>query len=214
MHLVGLWSQSKMSMIFSAPSGGGKMAFSEVNTFPWILHIPCSLEVQTIIDFSFCIQAAAGKGSGVNLTSSRAFVVITTIWMGMAGISVIEMQAPIPGILSWGRSSSNVEIKGLERFREQMIFNLGLEPEAHTYQTLFIRQHLFLGSSLRIFWSVELSLFLFELPPDWVHDKAKNTLDHHSWRCWVNFISKERHWPGTTLGSLSHSTHIPHEVEA
>jgi len=102
----------------------------------------------------------------------------------MAEIGVTEMAAPIPGILSWGRSSSDAKIKGLEGFWERIIFSLGLEPEA--------------PSSLRIFWSLELSLFLFELNPDWVHDEVKNTLDHHSWKRWVNFLSEERHYQGTT----------------
>jgi len=84
----------------------------------------------------------------------------------MEKIGVTEMATPIPGILSRGRSSFDAEIKGLEGFWDQMIFSLGLEQEA--------------SSPLQIFWSVRLSLFLFELPPDWVHDKAIKTLDHHS----------------------------------
>ena len=52
MHSVGLRSQSKMSMIFSTLSRGGKMAFSEVNAFPWMLDISCTFGVQTTIDFS------------------------------------------------------------------------------------------------------------------------------------------------------------------
>jgi len=71
-------------MIFSAPSGGGRMAFSEVNTFPWMLDIPCLIGVQTIIDFNFCLQATTGEDSRVNLTSSRAFAIIATLWMGTA----------------------------------------------------------------------------------------------------------------------------------
>ena len=59
MHSVGLGSQSKMSMIFSAPSRGGRMAFSEVNIFPWTLDIPYSFGVQIIIDFSFYVQACS-----------------------------------------------------------------------------------------------------------------------------------------------------------
>jgi len=65
---------------------------------PWMLDIRCSFGVQTIIDFSFCLQAAAGEDSGVNL-----------IW-GLCRRSntldrnardrVTEMGAPIPGILS------------------------------------------------------------------------------------------------------------------
>ena len=47
-----------------------------------------------------------------------------------------------------------------------MIFALGFKPKA--------------SFSLRIFWLVELSLFLFELPLEWEYDEAKNTLDHHS----------------------------------
>ena len=78
------------------------------------------------------------------------------------------MAAPIPRILSRGRSSSDAEIKGLEGFWKRMILSLGLEPKA--------------PSSLRIFWSVELSLFLFKLHLDWVHDEAENALDHHSWK--------------------------------
>ena len=70
----------------------------------------------------------------------------------MEKIGVTEMATPIPGILSRGRSSFDAEIKGLEGFGERMIFSLGLELEA--------------PSSLRIFWSVELSLFLFKSPPD------------------------------------------------
>ena len=72
MRSVRLGSQSKMSMIFSAPSTGERMAFSE---------------------------AAAGEDSGVNLTSSGAFAVIATPWMGMAEIGVTEMGAPIPGMM-------------------------------------------------------------------------------------------------------------------
>ena len=75
MPSVGLGSQSRMSMIFSAPSGGGRMIFLEVNPFPWMLDMPCSFEVQTIIDFNFCLHTAAGENSGVNLTSSGAFAV-------------------------------------------------------------------------------------------------------------------------------------------
>jgi len=87
-------------MIFFASSRGGRMAFLEVNTFHWILDIPYSIGVQTIIDFSFCLQATVGEYSGVNLTSSGAFAGIATLWMGMAEIGVTKMAAPIPGILS------------------------------------------------------------------------------------------------------------------
>ena len=55
------------------------MDFSEANTFPWMLNIPCSFGVQTTIDFNFCRQAAASEGSGVNLTSSGVFAVIATL---------------------------------------------------------------------------------------------------------------------------------------
>ena len=78
MHSVGLRSQTQMSMIFSTSSGGGKMAFSTVNTFPWMLDIRYSFRVQTTIDFSFCLQVVADEGSGVNLTSSEAFAIIAT----------------------------------------------------------------------------------------------------------------------------------------
>jgi len=89
-----------MSMIFSAPSGGGRMIFLEVNPFPWMLDMPCSFEVQTIIDFNFCLHAAAGENSGVNLTSFGAFAVIATLWIGIAGIGVTKRATPIPWILS------------------------------------------------------------------------------------------------------------------
>jgi len=89
-----------MSMIFSAPSGGGRMTFLEVNPFPWMLDITCSFGVQIIIDFSFCLHAAAGENSGVNLTSFGAFAIIKTLRMGIAEIGVTERATPIPGILS------------------------------------------------------------------------------------------------------------------
>ena len=100
MHSVRLGSQSRMSMIFSAPSGGGRMIFLEDNPFAWMLDIPCSFGVQTIIDFNFCLHTAAGENSGVNLTSFGAFAVMATLWMGITGIGVTERATPIPGILS------------------------------------------------------------------------------------------------------------------
>jgi len=49
-------------------------------------------------------------------------------------------------------SSSDAEIKGIEGFWGRMIISLGFELEA--------------PSSLQVFWSVELSLFFFKLPPN------------------------------------------------
>ena len=99
MHSVGLGSQSKMSMIFSALSEMEDGLFRGQH-IPLDLDIPCSFRVQTIIDFNFCLQATAGEESGVNLTSSGGFAVIATLWMGMADIDVTKIATPIPGILS------------------------------------------------------------------------------------------------------------------
>ena len=46
------------------------MTFPEFNLLPWTFDIPCPLVVQTMIDFSFYLQAIAGEGSGVSLTLS------------------------------------------------------------------------------------------------------------------------------------------------
>jgi len=176
------------------------MAFSEVNIFPWMLDIPCSFRVQTIIDFNFCLQATAGEESGVNLTSSGGFAVIATLWMGMADIDVTKIATPIPGILSWRRSSSDVEIKGLEGFSDWMIFSLGLEPEA--------------PSPLRIFWSVKRSLFLLSFLQTGYMAKRRThwttTLGSAEW----TFSLKKGIDQGTTAESLSHSVCIPDEVKA
>jgi len=61
MHAVGLGSQSKMSMIFSVPSGGRKTVLPKSNLLPPTLDMPCSSRRQTMIDFSFRLHVVTGK---------------------------------------------------------------------------------------------------------------------------------------------------------
>ena len=79
MHAVGLGSQSKTSMIFSASSGGGKTVFTWSNLLPRTLDMPCSSRRQTMVDFSFRLHAVTGKDSEVSLTSLEASGAIGTL---------------------------------------------------------------------------------------------------------------------------------------